>query len=308
VSGRMSSAWLARVYFAAQALGGVVWWVAVATSPFVRVSTLGGLDPVAVAVADIPLFVVASAVAALGVRPAAWLATAWTMLVAIALAAYATLTGEAGWGVILMAAAAGASLAALSLLVRGRLPNEWLIAGPFAFHPATRRGGGARYVLATAKQIVVFWGLSLAVVPVVLALLERRWGVDVAFPGAVAAAGAGILALASLLGLWSAHTMSTLGEGTPLPSAMPNALVVAGPYRFVRNPMAVAGIVQGAAVGLLLSSWVVVAYAVAGSLLWNFAIRPLEEADLEVRFGEPYRRYRDAVRCWIPRFTPRADA
>jgi protein-S-isoprenylcysteine O-methyltransferase Ste14 len=98
--------------------------------------------------------------------------------------------------------------------------------------------------------------------------------------------------------------MSTFGRGTPLPSAMASDLVVRGPYRFVRNPMAVAGIVQGAAVGLMLSSWLVVVYAVCGSLVWNYAIRPHEERDLEQRFGEEFRRYRAAVRCWCPRFVP----
>lgn len=45
-------------------------------------------------------------------------------------------------------------------------------------------------------------------------------------------------------------------------------------------------IVQGVAVGLILSSWLVIVYAIAGSLLWNYAIRPLEESDLETRFGD----------------------
>lgn len=104
----------------------------------------------------------------------------------------------------------------------------------------------------------------------------------------------------SALGLWSAVVMSTLGDGTPLPSAMPSRLVIAGPYRWIRNPMAVAGIAQGAAVGLILQSWLVVAYAVLGSLVWNYAVRPLEEADLEDRFGEEFQHYRATVRCWIP--------
>jgi len=82
---------------------------------------------------------------------------------------------------------------------------------------------------------------------------------------------------------------------------MPNRLVIAGPYRFVRNPMAMAGVVQGAAVGLMLASWLVVAYAIAGSLVWNSVVRPLEEADLESRFGDEFLRYRMSVRCWVPR-------
>ena len=66
-------------------------------SPVVRRVTLGNLDPAAVAVFDIPLFVVASAVAASGVRAAAVVATVWTGVVAAALAVHATITTEAGW-------------------------------------------------------------------------------------------------------------------------------------------------------------------------------------------------------------------
>ena len=287
---------LARLYFAAQAIAGAAWWIAVFAVPAVREVTLGSLHPFAVAVFDVPLFVVASALAAFGVKPAAFVATGWTTLVAIALGIYATVTTEAGWGVLLMVAAAGGSLAALSLMLLGRIPTELIIAGPFAFKQARIE---SRHVLITAAQVVVFWGLFLVVGPLVIVFLETRWGIGVAFDGF--AVGLVVLVLASALGIWSAITMSTLGKGTPLPSAMANQLVIAGPYRFVRNPMAVAGIVQGAAIGLLLSSWLVVVYAVLGSLLWNYAVRPLEEADLEERFGVDYVRYRDAVRCWIPR-------
>ena len=85
-----------RLYFAVQALGGAAWWVAVALVPAVRIATLGSLDPVPVAALDLPLFVGASALAAAGIRWAAVTATAWTLLVAVALAVWATLTGEAG--------------------------------------------------------------------------------------------------------------------------------------------------------------------------------------------------------------------
>jgi len=290
-----------RLYFAAQALAGAAWWIAVALSPAVREATLGSLDPVAVAALDIPLFVVASAVAAAGVRGAAWVATVWTLLVAVALAVYATVTAEAGWGVLVMAAAAGCSLLALCLIVRGRIPTEWIIAGPFAFRPAAPRSRALVHVAATAGQIVVFWGFFLVVLPLVVSTLERRWAVGFEWPWFTGVVGVVVLILACALGISSAVSMSVRGQGTPLPSAMPNRLVVAGPYRWIRNPMAVAGIVQGVAVGLMLGSWLVVAYALIGSLLWNYAVRPLEEADLEERFGAEYARYRDAVRCWLPR-------
>lgn len=291
-----------RIYFAVQAVAGAAWWLGVFTVPFVRVLTLGGLDPVVVAILDIPLFVVASALAAFGLRGAAVLATAWTILVAVALAAYATLSGAAGWGVLIMAAAAAGSSVAVSLMLFGRVQTSWIASGPFAFRTADAHASTAAHIGRTAAQILLFWGLFLGVIPLAITFFEHRWGVAISLPGVVSTwAGLTLFILASVVGLWSALAMSTRGGGTPLPSVMANRLVIAGPYRFVRNPMAVAGIAQGVAVGLLLSSWPVVAYAVIGSIVWNVAIRPLEEADLEARFGAEFRRYRAEVRCWVPR-------
>jgi protein-S-isoprenylcysteine O-methyltransferase Ste14 len=290
-----------RAYFALQAIAGAVWWVAVLASPLVRTATLGRLDPAVMAAFDVPLFVIGSALAACGVRAAAWLSTGWTVLVAVALALYATVVTEAGWGVVAMAAAAVGSVLALSIVVLGRVPVAWISRGPFVFRPAALRRSAAIPLLATLAQILVFWGLFLVLIPSVIAALERRWRIAASFPDFTWPLGLAVLVLASALGLWSAFVMSTRGRGTPLPAAMPNLLVIAGPYRCVRNPMAVASIVQGVAVGLLLSSWLVVAYAIAGALLWNYAVRPGEETDLERRFGSRFAEYRVAVRCWIPR-------
>ena len=284
-----------------QAITGLSWWTTVFLSPVVREATLGTLDPIAVAMFDIPLFVVASAVAAFGVKAAAVVSASWTSVVAVAVAAYATITTEAGWGALAIGAATAGSLLALCLVLLGRVPTAWIIRGPFAFRPAIPRATAATHVASTFGQIVLFWGFFLAVIPFVIAALEQRWAVALPFPWFATPAGVGVLVLASALGISAAVVMSTLGDGTPLPSAMPNHLVIAGPYRWIRNPMAAAGILQGAAVGVILQSWLVVAYAVVGSLVWNYIVRPLEESDMEERFGEEFRQYRDAVRCWIPR-------
>ena len=303
VSFAVPAAW-GRAYFGLQAVAGAAWWIGVFTLPFVRTATLGGLDPVAMAAADIPLFVVASALSAAGLRPAAIVATVWTAVVAVGLAAYATVTTEAGWGVLLMLAAAGCSLLALSAVLLGRLPAEWIVRGPFRFRPAAVGRTPGVLLIGTLGQIALFWPFFLAVLPLAIVFLERRWEVGITVPTPVVALGGIALVTASALGLWSAVTMATLGGGTPLPVAMTHRLVVAGPYRWVRNPMALAGITQGVAVGLLLQSWLVVAYALLGSLVWNTLVRPFEEADLELRFGDWFRAYRAQVRCWLPRLTP----
>ncbi|WP_144750247.1 methyltransferase family protein [Curtobacterium pusillum] len=301
-----------RWYFAAQAAGGAAWWIAVFTLPAVRTATLGSLQPFLVALADVPLFVVASALAAARVRAAAVVATLWTVAVTAAIVVWATVTTEAGLGVLIMVGASVGSVLALSLVLLGRIPTELVTSGPLRFRTADPDGGRRRHVLGTAAQIVVFWGLFLGVFPLVIAFAELRWRLHPPLPDPLVTAsvvtGVVVLVLASALGIASAATMSTQGAGTPLPSAMPNRLVVAGPYRSVRNPMALAGITQGVGVGLLLSSWMVVVYALAGSIVWNCIVRPLEEADLEHRFGDDFRRYAARVRCWVPRWPIPASA
>jgi len=93
----------------------------------------------------------------------------------------------------------------------------------------------------------------------------------------------------------------TRGDGTPLPTATAPRLVIAGPYRYVRNPMALAGIAQGVAVGFYLGSYGVIAYSLLGAIFWHTAVRPVEEHDLVERFDESYVQYRKSVRLWFPR-------
>ena len=94
--------------------------------------------------------------------------------------------------------------------------------------------------------------------------------------------------------------MSRLGEGTPLPTMMARKLVVKGPYRALRNPMALAGIMQGVFVGVLFGSWPTIAYSVSGAVIWHVFVRPVEEHDLEERFGDEYRAYKSRAGVWLP--------
>ncbi len=173
------------------------------------------------------------------------------------------------------------------------------------FHGREARAASRRWnLLKTAAQMVVFWSLFLVLIPWAIVSVERSAGLDGwRFAGpATRWAGGLLFALGGSLGLTSAAVMAARGRGTPLPADCPRELVVSGPYRYVRNPMAVAGLTQGVAVGVFLGSPVVIVYAVLGGPVWDLFVRRWEEADLEERFGEPYRRYRAAVRCWLPRF------
>ncbi|WP_169250832.1 isoprenylcysteine carboxylmethyltransferase family protein [Brevibacterium sp. 'Marine'] len=291
-----------RMYFALQALAGAAWWLGTAMIPGVATATLGGINPLLIAIVDIPLFVIASALAALNVRWAVWIATGWTVLVALAMVIYATATTEAGLGAVLMILAALGSLLAGVLMIVGRIPSEKLLIGPFAFHSSHTRVR-SRLLVHTTVQIVVFWGVFLIIIPVIINAFEDRWNLAYKFPILLVVVGFALLAVSSVIGVWSARAIANFGSGTPLPSQMAHHLVARGPYAFVRNPMAIAGIVQGVAMGLLIGSWLVVVYALIGSLLWNWLIRPHEETDLLERFGDEYRDYAKRVRCWWPTFS-----
>jgi protein-S-isoprenylcysteine O-methyltransferase Ste14 len=267
--------------------------------------TLGTWDPMLLVGPDLVLFVGASACAAwFGHRVVALVAATWTVCVTLALVVSALATGAAGWGAAAMVLASVGSVAAAATLWFGRLPTEWFFWGPFAFVVAAPRTQGA-HLRRSLVQLVVFWTTFFVVIPAVLTAVERRLGLSPSLgdPDVLAAVGVAMFAAGSALGVWSCVTMAWRGHGTPLPAETARDLVVAGPYAFVRNPMAVAGVIQVAGVGVALGSWIVLAVGVAGAVVWNAFIRPVEEADLLVRFGEPYDDYRREVRCWVPRWS-----
>ncbi len=159
-------------------------------------------------------------------------------------------------------------------------------------------------VAKTLIQVVCIWGLTLLAIPYVIldafsALTppgSRIWF----FVGALLFAGF------SLLGITSASFMVRDGDGTPLPLDQTNRLVVSGPYRFVRNPMAIAGIGQGMSIAIVFQSVPIMVYAALGALAWELVVRPAEERDLAQRYGESFEEYRRQVSCWKPAFRQRS--
>lgn len=97
-----------------------------------------------------------------------------------------------------------------------------------------------------------------------------------------------------------------IGHGTPAPVAPPKKLVVAGFYRYVRNPMYL-GFFTGW-IGL----WVVFgransaafAVAVVGAAAVALFVRLYEEPVLRKKFGADYEAFCKNVPRWIPRLRP----
>lgn len=289
-------------YFLVQAIGTVAWWgLLVGYPPSVKwfqPNDWPADSLMSFWLADFVLIVAGSITAAVGV----WRKRSWAVSVVWAVALvvwYPTLvciatsvqTGEA-W----MASSMMVSMAGLSLTMA-------TIHGNAVQSPATIRVttmNRMQAILWTLGQTAIFWGTFLWVLPMGIVEVERHLDRNAISHPLQTALSATLFVSASCLGLWSGITMAVRGDGTPLPTATAPRLVIAGPYRFVRNPMAVAGIVQGIAVGWYLGSLPVIGYAIAGALLWHIAVRPVEERDLAKRFGEEYAGYRQRVGLWAP--------
>ena len=171
------------------------------------------------------------------------------------------------------------------------------------FQPAAERstlGNLAR----TLAQTTVFWTVFIVILPWAIHAGEQALDVPGFAFGHQRRVALAILVVMAAMNLGSGVVMAVIGRGTPFPADTARELVVRGPYRHLRNPMGFGGLGVGLAVGLWLGSWSILGYVAAGGILWHLVARPMEERDLEARFGESYRRYRAAVRCWIPRLTP----
>lgn len=189
------------------------------------------------------------------------------------------------------------------LMLMGLGYNVFLCFSSSLFRRSTTDGVFANAV-KTLLQIVCIWVLALAVIPYVIldafdavAWPRGGWGLWL---------GTTLFLLSSLLGLASSLFMVRDGGGTPLPLDQTKALVVSGPYRFVRNPMAIAGVGQVLAIAVVCQSWPLAVYSLLGAVIWHVVVRPIEEHDLVQRFGAPYVEYRKCVKCWAPRLRSRS--
>jgi len=158
--------------------------------------------------------------------------------------------------------------------------------------------------LYTLIQTAGMWFVFLAAIPWLILQAQPVLGVARFNPGWLAPASMTVFGLAGLTGIYCGLLFVRYGGGTPLPLDQTTNLVVRGPYRYVRNPMAVLGILQGVCVGVATGSWPVCVYALCGAPVWHIFARPFEERDLADRHGEAYLKYQREVRNWIPRIRP----
>ena len=113
----------------------------------------------------------------------------------------------------------------------------------------------------------------------------------------VGLAGVGLMLSAIIL-------MIRIAKSTVMPWDPSQHLVVAGPYRHLRNPMILGVILLLLGEALILSSYGIAILALAFFILNTIYFIYVEEPRLEKQFGEAYRHYTVHVPRWLPRVKP----
>lgn len=102
--------------------------------------------------------------------------------------------------------------------------------------------------------------------------------------------------------LWSFWNFLREGRGTPAPIEPPKELVVAGFYRYVRNPMYVGIILLLLGHFLWFGFWWILTYTIIAFIIVHLFVTLYEEPTLKRRFGAAYENYLTQVPRWIPKF------
>jgi protein-S-isoprenylcysteine O-methyltransferase Ste14 len=101
--------------------------------------------------------------------------------------------------------------------------------------------------------------------------------------------------------IWCFIDFIRRGHGTPAPYDPPRRLVIAGLYRYVRNPQYVGVVFIAAGEAVLSGSLVLLGYAAFLAICYHLFVRFYEEPTLAKLFGEDYARYRAVVPRWLPK-------
>ncbi len=156
--------------------------------------------------------------------------------------------------------------------------------------------------LGTAVFLLVAPGIFIGFVPWWIS----RWHIRAPLVGFTPfrAIGALLIAAGIPILLESFGRFALEGVGTPAPVFPTRHLVVKGFYRYVRNPMYVAGLSVVLGQALLFGDVRILAYALFAWMAMHVFVLTYEEPTLRKTFGAEYENFCAHVPRWIPRFTP----
>jgi protein-S-isoprenylcysteine O-methyltransferase Ste14 len=153
-------------------------------------------------------------------------------------------------------------------------------------------------IARAATYAALFIGFVLVFLPAQV----LRWS-GIVRPAALGAPQIGAMivgATGAILALWCVFTFALVGKGTPAPFDPPRRLVVAGPYRLVRNPMYVGAALALGAAALFYGSLALVGFTGLFLVATHLFVIGYEEPTLRRLFGPEYESYCGRVPRWWP--------
>ncbi len=168
---------------------------------------------------------------------------------------------------------------------------------------ATRKDRSASYKIAIGLAGAVAF---VVIVPAIL--FVASYGLDkyvLAERARTLELGVGVVC--AIVGLffmaWSVLTFLTIGKGTAIPVAPPRKLIVSGPYKLCRNPMAFGALLYYLGVGIYYGSIAIgIVMLLLGLVIGSCYIKFIEEKELRLRYGEEYEEYKKSRPFLLPKF------
>jgi len=276
-------------YYLLQAILVPAWWAAILLSPRIYAA----FQYTGISQSQFGLFRTSDLVVISGLSLIAWRRPTMTLR-AVMVGAFAYATAwcmAASWST-------RSGYLGTALMAMGLLANIFALIGSKCFFRKSHSSKSMN-AIETTIQSTIIWVIFLFAIPFLILKSFDKWPTDLSFsflyPGII------MFIAFSTLGILSARSLVNAGHGTPLPLNTPKRLVITGPYQYVRNPMAIAGLGQGLAISIITRSVEVALFCILGMIIWNYLVRPIEEEDLRRTFGEEFQLYSSRVRCWIPR-------
>ena len=168
---------------------------------------------------------------------------------------------------------------------RARLESEVI--------PRRREGGPVLAARALAGLLALF--------SILAHILKPEWMTWATFQAPAWVPWAGlVLGMLVIPGVY--WVFSSLGRNVSetVLTKQQHQLVVSGPYRWVRHPLYTTGLLMLTSVGMLLTSWLVLALAILALVLVRVLVVPVEERMLLSKFGDEYAEYMRRTARFFP--------
>jgi len=102
---------------------------------------------------------------------------------------------------------------------------------------------------------------------------------------------------------WTTLFQWKVGKGVPTPNAPTRHLITTGPYKLCRNPIEFGAIFYYLGIGTIIGGISVgIVSCLLGLIIGSAYHKLIEESELEIRFGDEYKRYKEVTPFLIPRF------